>query len=88
MKQSRLILNGQGQPPVIACGENATAAFENLRRSSSSDTELIALILHSGIEGHSVLGLASQLIAQGRLDCRTRQLPADGFPTIERNWPG
>ena len=29
-----------------------------------SDTELIAIMLHTGIQGHSVLGLASQLIAQ------------------------
>jgi DNA repair protein RadC len=49
---------------MIACGEQPQQRFENYGAAALSDTELIAIMLHSGIRGHSVLGLASQLIAQ------------------------
>jgi DNA repair protein RadC len=64
MIQSTFDLNGKGQPPVIACGELPQQRFETYGAGALSDTELIAILLHSGIRGHSVLGLASNLIAQ------------------------
>ena len=64
MIQSTFDLNGKDQTPVIACGELPQQRFETYGAEALSDTELIALLLHSGIRGHSVLGLASQLIAQ------------------------
>jgi DNA repair protein RadC len=64
MKQSTFDLNGQDQTAMIACGEQPQQRFENYGAAALSDTELIAIMLHSGIRGHSVLGLASQLIAQ------------------------
>lgn len=48
----------------IACGEQPQQRFEAVGAAALSDTELIALLLHSGVQGHSVLHLASQLIAQ------------------------
>jgi DNA repair protein RadC len=64
MIQSTFDLNGKEQTPVIACGELPQQRFETYGAGALSDTELIAILLHSGIRGHSVLGLASQLIAQ------------------------
>ena len=64
MIQSTFDLNGKDQTPVIACGELPQQRFETYGAGALSDTELIAILLHSGIRGHSVLGLASQLIAQ------------------------
>jgi DNA repair protein RadC len=64
MFQSTFDLNGKDQTPVIACGELPQQRFETYGAEALSDTELIAILLHSGIRGHSVLGLASQLIAQ------------------------
>jgi DNA repair protein RadC len=64
MRQSTFDLNGQDQTPLIACGEQPQQRFENYGAAALSDTELIAIMLHSGIRGHSVLGLASQLIGQ------------------------
>ena len=64
MIQSTFDLNGQDQTPAIACGELPQQRFETYGTGALSDTELIALLLHSGIRGHSVLGLASQLIGQ------------------------
>jgi DNA repair protein RadC len=52
------------QIPAIACGEQPQQRFETFGAGALSDTELIAIMLHTGIQGHSVLGLASQLIAQ------------------------
>ena len=49
---------------MIACGEQPQQRFEAFGAGALSDTELIALMLHTGIRGHSVLGLASQLITQ------------------------
>ena len=49
---------------TMAVGEQPQQRFETFGAGALSDTELIALMLHSGIQGHSVLGLASQLIAQ------------------------
>ena len=64
MIQSTFDLNGKDQTPVIACGELPQQRFETYGAGALSDTELIAILLHSGIRGHSVLGLASNLIAQ------------------------
>ena len=64
MFQSTFDLNGKDLTPVIACGELPQQRFETYGAGALSDTELIAILLHSGIRGHSVLGLASQLIAQ------------------------
>jgi DNA repair protein RadC len=64
MKQERLELTGLESTPVIACGEQPQQRFETYGAAALSDTELIALLLHSGIRGNSVLQLASQLIAQ------------------------
>jgi DNA repair protein RadC len=49
---------------LIACGEQPQQRFETFGAGALSDTELIAIMLHTGIRGNSVLGLASQLIAQ------------------------
>lgn len=64
MKQSTFDLDGHNQTPVIACSEMPQQRFETYGAAALSDTELIALLLHSGIQGYSVLRLASQLIAQ------------------------
>jgi DNA repair protein RadC len=64
MIQSTFDLNGKEQPPIIACGELPQQRFETYGAEALSDTELIAILLHSGIRGHTVLGLASNLIAQ------------------------
>lgn len=64
MKQSSFDLNGLEQTSVIACGEEPQQRFEAFGAAALSDTELIALLLHNGIKGHSALSLASQLIAQ------------------------
>jgi len=64
MKQSTFVLNGQDRTPGIACSEMPQQRFETHGAAALSDTELIALLLHSGIQGHSALQLASQLIAQ------------------------
>lgn len=64
MQQSTLDLYGQHQAPLIACGEQPQQRFERFGAGALSDTELIAIMLHTGIRGHSVLGLASQLITQ------------------------
>lgn len=64
MKQSTFDLDGQNPTPVIARGEQPQQRFETYGAAALSDTELIAIILHNGIRGHSVLGLASQLVAQ------------------------
>ena len=64
MQQSTFILDDRHQTPAIACGEQPQQRFETFGAGALSDTELIAIMLHTGIQGHSVLGLASQLIAQ------------------------
>jgi DNA repair protein RadC len=64
MNQSSINPHDQHQTPVIACGEQPQQRFETFGAGALSDTELIAIMLHTGIRGHSVLGLASQLIAQ------------------------
>ena len=64
MQQSTFILNDRHQTPAIACGEQPQQRFETFGAGALSDTELIAIMLHTGIQGTSVLGLASQLIAQ------------------------
>ena len=64
MQQSTIILNDQHRTPVIACNEQPQQRFETFGAGALSDTELMAIMLHTGIRGHSVLGLASQLIAQ------------------------
>jgi DNA repair protein RadC len=64
MKQSTFDLNGLDHTPAIACGEQPQQRFETYGAGALSDTELIALLLHSGIRGHSVMQLASRLIAE------------------------
>jgi DNA repair protein RadC len=64
MQQSTSNDNAQHQTPMVACGEQPQQRFEAFGAGALSDTELIAIMLHTGIRGHSVLGLASQLIAQ------------------------
>ena len=64
MNQSTFNLNGEDRALEIACGEQPQQRFETYGAGALSDTELIALLLHSGIRGHTALGLASQLIAQ------------------------
>ena len=64
MNQSTFNLNGENQTAGIACAEQPHQRFEAYGAGALSDTELIALLLHGGIQGHSALGLASRLIAQ------------------------
>lgn len=64
MKQTTFDLFGQEDTPVIACGEQPQQRFETYGAAALSDTELVALLLHSGVQGHSVLQLASRLIAE------------------------
>ena len=66
MNQSTLNLGDYASEPgfTIAVGEQPQQRFETFGAGALSDTELIAIMLHTGIHGHSVLGLASQLIAQ------------------------
>jgi DNA repair protein RadC len=66
MNQSTLNLGDYASEPgfTIAAGEQPQQRFETFGAGALSDTELIAIMLHTGIHGHSVLGLASQLIAQ------------------------
>ena len=64
MQQSTLDLHDQHKGPAIACGEQPQQRFEMFGAAALSDTELIAIMLHTGIRGHNVLGLASQLISQ------------------------
>jgi DNA repair protein RadC len=64
MKQSTLDLNVPDQATRIACSEQPQQRFETVGVSALSDTELIALLLNTGVHGHPVLGLAAQLLAQ------------------------
>ena len=66
MNQSTLNLGDYAPEPgfTIAVGEQPQQRLETFGAGALSDTELIAIMLHTGIHGHSVLGLASQLIAQ------------------------
>jgi DNA repair protein RadC len=57
MQQSTSNDNAQHQPPMIACGEQPQQRFEAFGAGALSDTELIAIMLHTGIRGHSVHGL-------------------------------
>ncbi|MEO6995852.1 MAG: DNA repair protein RadC [Lacunisphaera sp.] len=78
MQQSTFILDDRHQTPAIACGEQPQQRFETFGAAALSDTELIALMLQTGIKGHSVLGLASQLIAQaGSIAGLARWQPTD-----------
>ena len=64
MNQSTFSLNGEDRALEIACGEQPQQRFETYGAAALSDTELIALLLHSGIRGGSVRELASRIIAQ------------------------
>ena len=66
MNQSTLNLGDYASAPgfTIPVGEQPQQRFETFGAGALSDTELIAIMLHTGIHGQSVLGLASQLIAQ------------------------
>lgn len=48
----------------MACGELPQQRFETYGASALSDTELIALLIHTGVRGNSALGLASQVISE------------------------
>lgn len=50
--------------PNIACGELPQARFDHFGASALSDTELLALMLQTGVHGHHVLTLASRLMAE------------------------
>jgi DNA repair protein RadC len=78
MKQSMFDLNAEDPTPGIACSEQPQQRFEAHGAAALSDTELIALLLHSGIQGHSALALASRLIAQaGSIAGLANWQPAD-----------
>lgn len=64
MQQFMLDLDASRPVHDIACGEQPQQRFESYGASALSDTELIALLLHNGIQGHPVLHVASQLIGQ------------------------
>lgn len=66
MNQSTLSFGdfSAGADFTIAVHEQPQQRFETFGAAALSDTELIALMLHTGIKGHSVVGLASQLIAE------------------------
>jgi len=66
MNQSTLDLGDYASKDgfTMAVGEQPQRRFETFGVGALSDTELIAIMLHTGIRGHSVLELASQLIAQ------------------------
>lgn len=64
MKQEKFEITGLDQAHDIACSEQPQQRFEAYGAAALSDTELIALLLHTGIRGHSVLKVASQLLAQ------------------------
>lgn len=49
---------------TLACGEMPQARFERFGVSALSDTELLALVLHTGMRGRTLLNLASRLIAE------------------------
>lgn len=51
-------------PPSVACGELPQARFDHFGASALSDTELLALMLQTGVHGHHVLTLASRLMAE------------------------
>ena len=63
-------LDAKGQAPAdnhfgaIASGEQPQQRLENFGAAALSDTELLAMLLGSGIRGHSVLALSSRLIAE------------------------
>lgn len=50
--------------PPVACGELPQQRFDAFGVSALSDTELVALVLQSGIRGQTVMSLASRLIAE------------------------
>lgn len=64
MKQDKYEPSGLNFTPEVACSEQPQQRFESYGAEALSDTELIALLLHSGLRGNSVLQIASQLIAQ------------------------
>lgn len=67
MIQSNLKLDDYSSdsvPPSVACGELPQARFDHFGASALSDTELLALMLQTGVHGHHVLTLASRLMAE------------------------
>jgi DNA repair protein RadC len=70
MNQSTLDLDEKGYASTenrlraIACGERPQQRLESFGAAALSDTELLALILRSGVRGHDVLTLASRIIAE------------------------
>ena len=83
MQQSTLDLHDLHNAPAIACGEQPQERFEKFGVGALSDTELIALMLHTGTRGHSVLGLASQLIAQAESIAGLASWRAEDFQRLK-----
>jgi DNA repair protein RadC len=81
--QSTFNLYAEQETPVIACGEQPQQRMETFGASALSDTELIAILLHSGIKSHSVLRLASQLIAQAGSIAGLASWQAEDFRRIK-----
>lgn len=82
MQQSTLVFN-EHYTPVIACREQPQERFESFGAAALSDTELIAIILHTGIRDHSVLRLASQLIAEAGSLARLASWNPEDFRKIK-----
>lgn len=53
----------QAEPFTLACQERPQARFDQFGTGALSDTELIALILQSGLPAHRLLPLSTQLMA-------------------------
>lgn len=50
--------------PAVACHEMPQARFDAVGAGALSDTELIALVLQTGVHSHDLLNVARQLIAE------------------------
>lgn len=66
MKQSYLPLADPASRPTtpIACHELPQARFDHVGVHALSDSELLALMLHTGVPGTPILVVASQLVAE------------------------
>ena len=70
MNQSTLDLDDRGYASTenrfraTACGERPQQRLESFGAAALSDSELLALVLRSGVRGHDVLTLASRIIAE------------------------
>jgi DNA repair protein RadC len=50
--------------PAIICSEQPQARFDSFGAAALSDTELLALMLQSGLDSNRLLGVASRLMAE------------------------